>query len=85
MDPELFRAVGEALYGARWKSEIATLLEVDYRTVQRWAKGEFTIPWGVKVELRRICLERGGALLLLAVQLQDKPSGSAIVATTGGL
>lgn len=29
-------AVGEALYGPRWRSQIASDLGVTYRTVRRW-------------------------------------------------
>jgi rRNA-processing protein FCF1 len=62
MTPELLREVGEALYGARWQSELARELDVTDRTMRRWAAGEFSIPEAVSAELRGILRERGMAL-----------------------
>jgi transcriptional regulator with XRE-family HTH domain len=39
-DQKLLTAVGEALYGARWQSDIARDLGVSDRTIRRWASGE---------------------------------------------
>lgn len=36
MSADLLRRVGEALYGPRWKSDMARALGVTYRTLQRW-------------------------------------------------
>jgi hypothetical protein len=58
MDNEIFRRVGEALYGVYWQSDIARDLGVADRTVRRWASGHCTIPAGVSTELRTLCERR---------------------------
>jgi transposase-like protein len=39
-DQELLTAVGCALYGDRWQSDIARDLGVSDRTIRRWVSGE---------------------------------------------
>lgn len=56
-------AVGEALYGPLWQSQIARDLGVATRTMQRWAGGEFDIPDGVWAEIGKLCAKRGADLL----------------------
>lgn len=58
----LLRESGEALYGARWQSELARDLRVTDRTMRRWANGEFSIPQAVSADLRAILKARGAAL-----------------------
>jgi ribosome-binding protein aMBF1 (putative translation factor) len=62
MTPQLLREAGEALYGARWQSELARELNVSDRTMRRWAAGEFSIPEAVSAELRGILKAKGMAL-----------------------
>lgn len=68
-DATLLHAVGEALYGPRWQSELARLRGVDLRRVQRWAKGEFRVPAGIWGELRADLEARRGELDALAKKL----------------
>jgi len=50
---ELFAAVGKALYGAQWRSEMARNRNVRSTTVDEWAAGKGEpIPTGVWAELR---------------------------------
>lgn len=58
----LLRAVGEALYGPRWQSDLARDLDVSDRTVRRWVAGAVRMPPGVVTDLRRLCDERVRAL-----------------------
>ncbi len=51
MTPNLFRAIGEALYGPQWQSEMARQLDVALRTVQRWSVGTSPVPDSVRPEL----------------------------------
>lgn len=44
MTPDFLRRAGEALYGPQWQSELARALDVNGRTVRRWAAGDTAIP-----------------------------------------
>ncbi len=44
MEAGEFRDIGERLYGHGWKSRLADILEIDSRSVRRWASGEWPIP-----------------------------------------
>lgn len=55
-------AVGTALYGPLWQSQLARDLDVAVRTVQRWAGGEFEIPPGVWLDIAKLCKARGADL-----------------------
>lgn len=39
-----FAAAGEYLFGDSWQSQLARLLDVNLRTVQRWAAGQNPVP-----------------------------------------
>lgn len=54
MTPELFRQVGEALYGPEWRMPLSRDLGVNYLTIRRWQSGAAPIPAGVVGELRRL-------------------------------
>jgi hypothetical protein len=54
----LLHEAGEALFGPRWQTEIAKALNVNDRTVRRWAAEPDTVPRGVSADLRRLCDER---------------------------
>jgi len=45
--PELLREAGEALYGPRWKKDLASDLAVNERTIRRWSAGEWPVPDGL--------------------------------------
>ena len=65
MTPALLQEAGNALYGARWQSDLARDLGVSDRTVRRWSAGDFRIPAPVWVELREML--RGRRMLLASV------------------
>ncbi|MCW5746042.1 MAG: hypothetical protein KIT36_07580 [Alphaproteobacteria bacterium] len=44
---DVLRRVGEALFGERWLGELAQALEINERTIRRWAAGGFHVPSGV--------------------------------------
>ena len=56
-DQEHLTAVGRALYGDRWQSDIARDLGVSDRTIRRWVSGE-DIPAGVWRDLLALVLAR---------------------------
>lgn len=61
MSADLVQAVGVALYGPRWQTELARDLDVSDRTVRRWVSGD-DVPAGVTADLRRLCEARRQAL-----------------------
>jgi len=58
MTPTLLREAGEALYGARWQSDLARDLRVSDRTVRRWMAVANEIPAGVWAEVSHLVRER---------------------------
>lgn len=62
-------AAGESLYGPRWQSEVARLLEIDNRRVRAWLAGERPIPDGIWRELAIELRRRGKRAIVLADQL----------------
>lgn len=44
MNPKQLDKIGTLLYGPRWQSDMARRLNVNIRTVQRWAAGETSRP-----------------------------------------
>lgn len=55
---ETLQKIGEALYGPRWQSELARDLDVNDRTVRRWASGESVPPETLEARLRALVSER---------------------------
>jgi len=49
--------VGEALFGPRWRSDVARSIGVTYRSVCRWY-AEGSVPDGVRDRLRVVVRER---------------------------
>jgi transcriptional regulator with XRE-family HTH domain len=58
LPPELLKAIGEALFGARWHAELAGALGVSDRTLRRWAAGQADIPAGIARDLAQIVRRR---------------------------
>ncbi len=58
MTPTLLREAGEALYGARWQSDLSRDLNVSDRTVRRWMAVANEIPDGVWAEVAHLVRER---------------------------
>jgi DNA-binding transcriptional regulator YiaG len=57
--------IGEALYGPRWRTELARALGVAERTVRRWeAAGE--LPEGYRPEVRDLVQKRIASLRALS-------------------
>ncbi len=50
--------IGEALYGPRWRLEMAAALDVNPRRVRAWAAGEEPVPEGVWRELYQMLVEQ---------------------------
>jgi len=67
---KLLKACGEALYGARWQTDLASglagELQVSDRTMRRWVAGDSAIPAGLWIDLMRMMLERAATLDELA-------------------
>lgn len=61
-DHETLGEVGRALYGEAWQSPLARDLDVNLRTLQRWAAGDFQIPEGIWAEIAPLCKARSAAL-----------------------
>lgn len=77
MTPELFRRVGEALYGPEWRMPLSRDLGVAYLTVRRWQSGAAPIPAGVVDELQGLVVaadeeatERSRALAELVQEIE---------------
>lgn len=51
MSRDTLRAFGAALYGPHWQREIARALDVNERSVRRWAAGDFQPPATILPEL----------------------------------
>jgi hypothetical protein len=54
--------IGEALFGPHWVAPLADALDVNLRTMQRWAAGQFAIPDTLRGELATLCRARGRGL-----------------------
>jgi len=53
---------GQALYGERWQTPLASDLRTSARTVRRWTSGQIDVPWGVMADLRGLLMARGVAI-----------------------
>lgn len=78
MTPDLLRAVGEALYGEYWIKPLAGALQVNERTVQRWAAGEYLprieAQAGILGDTRALLVARGHDLARV-VEMVDQARG----------
>jgi len=75
-DLNLFCTCGEALFGPQWQSEMARALDVNIRTVQRWASGNNDLsPW-VFEKLPALLNERQAKLAKLNKLVQGRTSTS---------
>lgn len=69
--PALLRDVGRALYGARFRRELAAELGVTERTVGRWLAGETCPAPGVWRDLLGLVEERAEGLRLVWERLRE--------------
>lgn len=67
------RALGKALYGSYWQSQLARDLGVSLRTVARYASGESGVPDRVVEQAESLARDRIRSLTI-AVELSDKSS-----------
>ena len=58
MDYELLNATASALYDPHWQNALARALDINERTVRRWASGEAPVPIGVWNDISEIIAER---------------------------
>lgn len=65
----LLREAGEALYGARWQSDMAAALDVNRRTIRRWATGDHPIPAGAWAAIDALVRDRRRALTSIALRI----------------
>lgn len=65
---ELLAAIGQALYGSDWISELADALQINRRTVQRWRSGAQPVPAGALDAAGDLALARAAELAPLAAR-----------------
>ena len=70
MSDRLIVEVGEALFGSHYRLELAAALNVNERTVRRWADGTIDMPPGAALDCLRLTQERAAALDALAERLK---------------
>ena len=75
-DLDLFRAIGEALYGPLWQSEFARQIGVNDRTMRRWATGAFGLPTGIFDTVLPLVADRQDELADLRSRLDKLTSTS---------
>lgn len=69
MPNDLLPRVGEALFGARWQTELARGLGVNDRTVRRWVAEPGSMPAGALADLQRLVAARQDLLAMIAEEL----------------
>lgn len=74
---DLFTALGTALYGPLWQSELARQLDVSVRTMQRWAGGQFAIPPGIWADLLKLLADREAELARLRPLLEKQAASTS--------
>jgi hypothetical protein len=69
MTPEELQAAGEALFGARWQSDMAEALGLhDSARIRSWLRGDRPVPRGVIAEVIAIARQRE----VLAAEIADQ-------------
>ncbi len=63
--------IGEALYGARFQTDLARDLSVGDRTMRRWCSGKSEIPDNVQAELAAVVAAKGKKLQKILAELTD--------------
>jgi len=58
MTPAELHKLGKKLYGDNWQTALARALQVNPRTVRRWAAGDTEIPGPVEVAVRALAAAR---------------------------
>lgn len=65
----LLSQIGEALYGEQWQSPLARALDVNLRTMQRWAAGQNDPPEHLREDMIRLLHDRQQAISELLARL----------------
>ncbi len=60
--PETLRAIGLALYGNCFQSQLAEALGVSDRTMRRWLCGDSSLPEGIWSDLADLCSGRASEM-----------------------
>lgn len=58
MMPQEFNAIGTALYGSRWTTDLARAMGVTDRAVRRWQTGHFKISAARERDIRALLRDR---------------------------
>ncbi|MDO5643863.1 MAG: hypothetical protein Q4G26_15935 [Paracoccus sp. (in: a-proteobacteria)] len=69
-DAELLAQAGEALFGARWKTDLANALDVSDRTVDYWVAGDRSPRPGVWRDLAKLLRDNAVATASAADLIQ---------------
>lgn len=69
MNRTLLKAVGQALYGPQYNSEMARQLRVHLRTFMRWQRGERAIPDYLSDKLIELLRKRQQVISRVGLQL----------------
>ena len=83
MTPDELAAVGRALYGDRWQTQIASDLGVADRTVRRWVANETSIPDGIASDLRSLLTRRTAEIGDIVSYTVDVPNRAIFHARLG--
>ena len=75
--PELIRAIGEALYGSQWQTDLGDALGGNRRTVSRWQSGRYEPQPGVWDDLEALLSERASAAMRLCEALRRKKAAGS--------
>lgn len=62
LTPSSLEAIGRALYGRHWQTELAEALNVADRTVRRYLDGSREMPEWMPDELRKLAATRSGEI-----------------------
>lgn len=77
MDAALLMRIGQALFGERWQTDLASLLEVNSRTMRRWASGQNEPPSWLVDRLMALINTRQEELTTLRASLTAKSEPDA--------
>lgn len=71
MSPQLFKKAGQALFGISWAIDMGEALEINTRTILRWAKGDMSpIPEPVCQRVLSLLKARGKELERLCIDIE---------------
>lgn len=72
---DLLRRAGEATFGTRWQSEVARMLSVTVRTVQRWAAGTTPMSDDVLRQMAETMRTRGQEMMFFGEGIEKYLDG----------